>query len=237
MTVSDQSILIAFLLSVILGVIHYLGDGLKIPQDPKRYRIISLAAGISIGYLFLDLFPRTFAAAERLQSRVFLFLLLGFSIVHLVEKYVYQHADKRNLEKELKAVHLTTFFFYYLFIGCVMTELTRQETYQGLLFLFPVALHAGLSSASLSEIHGQLKHRQIERILLALAAPLGVVLAVLINIPPHIYNIMISGISGILLYVFVKEFLPEKRLGQPIFFVMGLIIFYALMQLFYIIIH
>ncbi len=32
-------------------------------------------------------------------------------------------------------------------------------------------------------------------------------------------------IAGILLYILVKEFLPEKKKGQPLFFVLGLALF------------
>ena len=32
-------------------------------------------------------------------------------------------------------------------------------------------------------------------------------------------------IAGILLYIIVKEFLPEKEKGQPIFFILGVLLF------------
>lgn len=51
--------------------------------------------------------------------------------------------------------------------------------------------------------------------------------AAVISIPDVAENIMVSLIAGILLYVMVKEFLPEKKKGQPAFFLMGLIFFIA----------
>ena len=218
-------------LAIALGIVHYLGEGLKIPEGTKHYRIISFAAGISIGYLFLDLLPHTYKAATHLQSSVFLFLLLGFSTVHLVEKYFYQHGKKTELYHNFKVVHSATFFLYYFLVGSVLVELTQDSILEGALFAFPVMFHAGLSSASLSEIHGHFSPNTKEKILLSLAAPAGVLLTFIAPLPLTMHNITISTIAGILLYVFVKEFLPEREKGQPIFFILGLIFFYIALTL------
>lgn len=53
----------------------------------------------------------------------------------------------------------------------------------------------------------------------------GIVLAILFTIPLVLNNILISLIAGALLYIMVKEFLPEKKEGQPLFFVLGMILF------------
>jgi hypothetical protein len=218
-------------LALLLGIVHFLGEGLKIPEGTKHYRLISFAAGISIGYLFLDLLPHAYDAAEHLQSSVFLFLLLGFATVHLVEKYFYQHGKKTDLYHNFKLIHSTTFFLYYFLVGCVLVEITHTSILEGLLFVLPVMFHAGLSSASLSEIHGHFLPNTRERILLSLAAPLGVLLTFFFPLPQTMHNITISTIAGILLYVFIKEFLPEREKGQPLFFILGLILFYLALSL------
>jgi hypothetical protein len=221
-----QPELLSLALGLALGVIHFLGEGFRIPEGSKHYRIISFAAGISIGYLFLDLLPHTYEAAEHLKSSVFLFLLLGFATVHLVEKYFYQHGHNTDLYHNFKRIHSITFFTYYFLVGCVLVGLIQESTLEGLLFVLPVMFHAGLSSASLSEIHGHFLPNNREKLLLSLAAPLGVMLTFIFPLPLTIQHITISTISGILLYVFVKEFLPEREKGQPLFFILGLILFY-----------
>lgn len=221
----NQPQLISLALALALGAVHFMGEGLKIPAGAKHYRIISFATGISIGYLFLDLLPHTYEAADHLKSSVFLFLLLGFATVHLVEKYFYQHGRKTDLYHNFKLVHSVTFFMYYFLVGSVLVELTHESPLEGLLFVFPVMFHAGLSSASLSEIHGHFLPNTREKILLSLAAPLGVSLSLIMPLPLIMHNITISTISGILLYVFVKEFLPEREKGQPLFFILGLVLF------------
>lgn len=227
----DQSNLIALGLGLAIAFIHFLGENIKIPSGSRHFRLISFAAGVSIGYLFLDLLPQTYHAAERLQESVFLVLLLSFSIVHLVEKYFYQHAKNEALQKRLKSLHTATFFLYYFLIGSVLQSLVQGEIFQGILFVIPVALHAGLIGASLAEVHGQFSPHLLEKAAISIATPLGVLLAMLIPFTPQVHNIMISGIAGIMLYVFVREFLPEREQGQPLFFVLGLVSFFALMQL------
>ena len=226
-----QAETIALGLGVFLGTIHFMGESIKIPTGTRHSQLISFSAGISIGYLFLDLFPRTYDAAEHLKESVFLFLLLGFTVVHLAEKYFYQHAKTQPIQTKLKSIHTITFFAYYFLIGCVFLDLVTREILEGLLFAIPVILHSSLIGASLSEIHGQFAPSIPEKLSLSLATPLGVVFALVLPLTPIFHNVVISGISGIMLYVFVREFLPEKENGQPLFFIFGLIFFYFLMQL------
>jgi len=65
------------------------------------------------------------------------------------------------------------------------------------------------------------------KIALSLYTTLGVIFAILIQVPAVLNNILISFIAGILLYIIVKEFLPEKNEGQPIFFIIGLALFFV----------
>ena len=42
---------------------------------------------------------------------------------------------------------------------------------------------------------------------------------------------LVSFIAGVLLYIFVKEFLPEELKGQPVFFIIGVAVFIVLYTL------
>jgi len=216
---------VALVLSLLLGIIHFFSDKFKPEEGPKHYRIISFAAGISIAYLFLDLLPHTYEAAEFLQHWVFVFLLLGFAVLHLAEKYVYKHADQEHTPSYLTEIHFVSFFVYYFLVGIVVVERVHENTFEGVLFLFPIMIHAGLSSASLAQIHGRLRENIWRKIALSLSPILGVILAIFFSIPMVLNNILISLIAGALLYIMVKEFLPEKKEGQPFFFILGMVLF------------
>jgi hypothetical protein len=60
-------------LSIFVGLVHYFSRFFKPKEGEKYYRVFSFSAGISISYLFLDLFPYTYSSAEVLKNWVFVF--------------------------------------------------------------------------------------------------------------------------------------------------------------------
>ena len=56
---------------------------------------------------------------------MFIFLLVGFSVFHLVEKLVYQHAEAARLAWELKEVHSIDFFIYHFIVGVALEDKFR----------------------------------------------------------------------------------------------------------------
>jgi zinc transporter ZupT len=212
-------------LGLLLGIIHFYSEKLTPPEGTKRYRVISFAAGISIAYLFLNLLPHTYEAAAHLKNFVFVFLLLGFVLFHLAEKLIYKHTDQEKLARELKEVHSVSFFLYHFTIGIVLYDKVLTSRLEGILFFIPIGLHAALSTASLSQIHGEIRESLVTKILLSLSTILGMTFALFVPIPNILDNILVSMIAGILLYIIVKEFLPEKDKGQPLFFLLGLLLF------------
>ncbi len=220
--------IIAVGLGLGVGVIHFFGENLKPQEDPRFYKIFSFAAGISISYLFLDLLPHTYEAATHLKKWVFVFLLVGFSIHHLSEKYIYQHAEEDKVAKELHIVHSIGFFFYYFIVGIIVKNILQENVVEGILFMIPISLHAGLSTASLGQIHGDIRDSLGLKILFSFPTLLGVFFAIFISIPVTLNNVMVSLVAGALLYIFVKEFIPEKKKGEPLFFLLGLGLFLAL---------
>jgi len=222
-----MSAFIAIAIGIILGGLHYFSENIELTAESKRYRIISFGAGISIAYLFLHLLPHTYEAAIHLEEAVFIFLLLGFALFHLSEKYIYQHRDKEKQARELKEIHSIMFFIYHFFIGIVIADKFETGILEGSLFVIPVALQTGLSTVSLSKIHSEIRESIAIKIILSLSTLIGVVFAIIIHVPDIANNILVSFIAGLLLYVIVKEFLPEKEKGKPLFFIFGLALFSA----------
>lgn len=216
---------IALAIGLILGALHYFSENLELASESRRYRIISFGAGISIAYLFLHLLPHTYEAAVHLKEAVFIFLLLGFALFHLSEKYVYQHLQEEKRARELKEIHSIAFFVYHFFVGIVVKDIFEDGILEGFLFVIPIALHTGLSTVSLSRIHGNIRENIFIKILLSLSTLLGIVFALIVPVSDIVNNILVSFITGVLLYIFVKEFLPEKEKGKPLLFILGIILF------------
>ena len=227
-----ESFIFALGLGLLLGVVHFFSEKLKPEEGPKHYRIVSFAAGISIAYLFLDLLPHTYEAAIHLKNWVFLFLLLGFTIFHLTEKFIYQHSEQNKLDRELNEVHSISFFVYYFLVGIVLRDRIQVNALEGVVFMVPITLHAGLSTASLARIHGEIRETAWIKTILSLSTLLGVIFGAIVYVPHILNNIFVSFIAGVLLYILVKEFLPDKEKGQPLFFIIGMALFVIFSLLF-----
>ena len=96
----------------IIGIAHYFNELFSLKSEKYRNKIISFSAGISITYIFLHLLPEFIAA--QINRFIFLSILLGFVIFHLVEKYIYQHSSEDKLLKELAIEDSITSFIYHL---------------------------------------------------------------------------------------------------------------------------
>jgi len=213
--------------AVVLGVVHFFSEQIRLPEGKPRWRIISLGAGICIGYLILHLLPETYQEAAFLKQWVFLALLAGFAFTHLAEKYAYKHAKRAKLVHELKIIRLVVFFLYYIVVGISLADKVETGILDGVMFLVPIAIHTALSTSALARIHGRVKESIAVKLLMSVSSLLGVALAIIVPIPPIVDSFLTSFIAGVLLYVFVKEFLPEERKGEPFFFILGIIIFLA----------
>jgi zinc transporter ZupT len=86
-------------------------------------------------------------------------------------------------------------------------------------------IHTGFSEASVARLHGHSDRKIWLRIFLSIPAILGVLLASFVEIPSYIENSLISLVVGILLFIIVRELIPEREAGEPVFFSIGLVIF------------
>lgn len=207
------------------GTLHYFSENIKLSAEPKRYRFVSFGAGISIAYFFLHLLPHTYDAPIHVEETVFIFLLLGFGLFHLSEKYIYQHIKQSKQARELKEIHSIIFFVSHFSVGIVSADKFETGILEGALFIFPAALHSGLSAASLSRIHGDIRENILIKTILSLSILLGVVFAILVNVPDILDNALVGFISGALLSIIVREFLPGEKKGRPLYFILGLVFF------------
>jgi len=222
---------LAGLFGLILGVIHLISDKIHIRKSSLRNKLVSFGAGVSISYIFLSMLPTTYHASIYLEELVFVFLLIGFAIFHIAEKYIYKHAAKEKLRYELKEEHSIAFFFYYFIVGIALFYITQANAMEGLLFFIPLAIHAGLSSLSMRELHGKMKESFTVKSLLSAAPLAGMVFAKLVVMPVVVFNAILSFIIGVFLYIVIRELLPEKKKGEPTYFILGMVLFGALIYL------
>jgi hypothetical protein len=149
--------------------------------------------------------------------------LFGFVIHHIIDKYIYQHAEGSKLRRELREEHTLFFTIYHVLVGIALVFFLRQDFLEGLFFFVPVVLHDLLSSAALRHVYEPIKKNRKYRIFLCSTMLIGVLIGLFMMIPEPINRGLTGFIGGILLYAVARDTLPRYREGSPLYFVLGVL--------------
>jgi len=221
--------IIELFLGLMLSVIHIFGEDVVDKfRKHSQMKILSFGAGISITYLFLQYLPELYSNVILTNKLIFIYVLLGFILLHLREKYIYQHVEKRRLLFELKEAHSLAFFLYHFALGLIIVKLIQTNIMEGILLFIPILFHTTISNVSLGELHHHIKEHWGIRILLSLAPFAGVIFGIMVEIPDLVYLMLLGFVGGALLYVIVRDVLPSERKGYVEYFLSGTIV-YALL--------
>jgi len=227
--------ILAILLALFLGVIHFWNEKIFFKQKVTKAKTMSFVAGASVAYLFLYLLPDLYKGVAYINQWIFIFILFGFSLVHLLEKYFYQHIKGEELLLKFKEIHFFVFFLYYFIVGIVLTEFLKVNIWKGLLFFIPIVFYATVSRVSFTEVHIQLREQKFFRILLSLAPLLGVLSASIILKQLFLYHILLAFIVGAFLYIIIMDFIPKEAQGRPEYFLLGTTIYTLIIVLIWLI--
>jgi uncharacterized membrane protein len=208
---------------IIIGLTQFFNERILSSLRKVRIDLISFAAGLSSAYLFLLLLPEVYQGSLILKEYTYLILFIGFISIHISEKYIYKHVNKKKIKDEVRAVHHTTFFFYHFIIGIILVTFFKQSFREGLLFFIPVWFHTTISSAALTELHKKIKEKSITKVALSLSAILGMIIALLTMIPTAVYYALLALITGSLTYIIVKDLTPKGEEGNLNMFIFGVI--------------
>ncbi|OGZ17389.1 MAG: hypothetical protein A2Z78_01305 [Candidatus Nealsonbacteria bacterium RBG_13_36_15] len=222
---------IAIFLSLILGVVHFWNEKIFFRASDAKVKTMSFIAGASVTYVFLYLLPDLYKSVAYINQWVFIFILLGFSLVHLLEKYFYQRTEGQERLLRFKEIHFFIFFLYYFVIGIVLAGLLEINVVKSLLFFIPVLFYAAVSRISFEEINIRVREQKVFRILLALAALLGVLSAPVILEHLFLYHIFLAFIIGAFFYVAIMDFIPKEAKGKPEYFLLGVCLYTFLIML------
>lgn len=220
-----EHIFVPILFGLALTAAHFISQRLHIQHDPNRMKIISFTAGIFITYLILHMFPQLYQGDIFLSRMSMLAALIGFAFFHTLEKYIYQHESGDRLRIELKELHMILLFSYHIIVGIIIVSLTELNLINGILLFIPILLFTSLSTISMKEIHEIMTSGKVLKFVLAISSLIGVSIALIINIPTLIFSVLFGFMLGSLLYIIIVEALPKEKEGNPLFFVLGLVLY------------
>ncbi|NVM18101.1 MAG: hypothetical protein HWN80_10315 [Candidatus Lokiarchaeota archaeon] len=153
----------------------------------------------------------------------------------------YKVKIQTNISEDLSNLRFFTNFSYHLLVGIIVVGLLAFDLIGGILFFLFAWFRAVITNRSESHIiftdldiydTYAVDENMTRKYVLALSNFLGVLIGLLLDLISFEYTelfyIFFSFISGVILYTIVREVLPEKEKGQPIYFLIGFIGFTAI---------
>ncbi|MFW9942990.1 MAG: hypothetical protein ACFFFT_18280 [Candidatus Thorarchaeota archaeon] len=148
----------------------------------------------------------------------------------------YKLKIQNHVNDDLRRFRFITDYVYHFLVGIILVGLLIIELVPGILFFFYALFRIIISKRSEShiiftdlEIYEEVKYKEgsIMKYVLETAALTGIFVGIVINVllPENLELLFIfySIISGVILYIIVREVIPEKEKGDPIKFIIGVI--------------
>ena len=218
--------LIPIALAAVLTLVHYFSERTANRVKKFHNEITSFSAGIFITYIMLEVLPELTIGTRVLGDNVYLLLLIGFTAFHVAEKYVYQHITHRNkLMKNLAHLHIAGFIADSFILGFALViffGIPLEGGKLGYLVFIPFLLHTLSSSISVRHIHQHFKSGKLEEAALSISTVAGAAVATVLGLKEVAFYAVFSLVMGVLLYVVIRDLIPENREGRPMYFLLGM---------------
>ncbi|MFX1385615.1 MAG: hypothetical protein ACFE9M_00225 [Promethearchaeota archaeon] len=148
----------------------------------------------------------------------------------------YKIKIQNKINKELTNFRLITDYIYHFLIGIILVGLLRVELIGGILFFVYAFFRTVVTKRSEAHLiftdleiyeEQQSEEKSFIKYLSCGSALTGIIIGLIINsfLPVNLELLFLfySFISGVILYVIVREVIPEKEKGNPLKFLIGLI--------------
>ena len=215
----DLTIVIIIIIAIVMGLTDFFGHRISGLIGGHRDAVLSFSAGLLISLLFLILVPDVIT--NGVTEVLFLFMLVGFLLMHLVEKYIYRHiTDKQELLEDLKIVHVIGFGLDNFLIGFIIASLVELDFSVVITLAVPLFLQMLTSSISLDSIDVRLNDKY-SKIILSVLPLSGAILGIVLELEFLLTNYVLAFVLGILFYMIIRDVLPQGRKGNSALFFAG----------------
>ncbi|MDP3766355.1 MAG: hypothetical protein Q8R04_07625 [Nanoarchaeota archaeon] len=213
--------ILSLILAGILSFADYVTEHIFSKKLRKNQKLISFSAGAAISYIILRLFPEISSYALIDGRKIFLYALLGFVSLNLIEQYVYKRAGKLKSPFQYhKSIHVTYFFIYDFFIGLVLVSFALKGLTQVLLFFVPFLLYI---IVEILPQEFEFKSNTF-KIFYSLAPLFGTIVGInSVDFINSVFGELISFVTGTLLYIVIRESLPSDEAEKPLYFLIGVL--------------
>ena len=220
--------IIGLLLAIGLALVHIFVGRIPGLNHIRRRWWISIAGGVSIAYIFLDIFPELGKAQEEiehgvgffvkyLEKHVYLLALIGLATFYGLEKlalrsraYRQKMHDEDCTQSGIFWIHTLSFAIYNTILGYLFRETEEHGLLACLLLFFALGLHFVVNDVGLQEHHKQIYDR-VGSLILAGAIVFGWVLGQAFHVDAAAIAAIWAFMSGSIILNVLKEELPEEQ--------------------------
>ena len=236
------------ILAICLALIHGFVAELPIFSIIPRFRWISFAGGVSLSYVFLEIFPELSHAQEELQhseigllkyleNHVYILALIGLIVFYglnlLAIKTKSLRQSQPGIDDDSTAsfwIHIIAFAFLNVISGYLLQELSEHTLINCIIFFIAIALHFFIIDEHLREHHEAQYDKQGRWVLVA-AIILGAVLGEAYHLNEAAIAIIWSFLTGSMILNVLKRELPDEKDSCFGSFIAGTAIFSVLLLL------
>lgn len=216
-------------LAITMGLIDYFGHKISGGLAAEnRDKILSFSSGALISLLFLILVPDLII--QNSANILFFYMLIGFLVMHFVEKFIYQHEfNKQKLLTDLKVTHIIGFGLDNFLVGLIIAtileslwEITLMNEFiiETILLSTPLFLQMLTSSISLDSIDISLNDK-FSKIVLSILPIAGAILGIILEIEELFTSYILSFVLGVLFYMIIRDVIPRDKEGSSLLFLFG----------------
>lgn len=230
--------LIGFLLATSLGLVHILASRTQWLGRIPQCWWVSIAGGVSIAYIFLDILPELSKAQAEvehsslpflayLEDHVYILALAGLAIFYGLEKLAlksrshhYRTTGNDHTHPGIFWIHVGSFSLYNGILGLLLWEAENHGLIACLLLFFALALHFFVNDIGLREHHKQAYDR-FGRWILATAILLGWALGHRFHGNAAAVAVIWALVAGGVILNVLKEELPSEQESHFGMFIAG----------------
>lgn len=227
-----------FLLAICLALLHVFASRSAVFERISHRRWISFAGGVSIAYIFLDIFPEftqaqaeieesSLAAVGYLEHHVYLLALSGLAIFYGLEKLAVrsriqhqQETGKTHTQPSVFWIHTLSFAIYSALLGYLFREVAQRGWLEFIFLFIALALHFIVIDVGLRE-HHQHVYDHIGRWILAGAIIFGWAIGQAFSFNAAAVSTVWAFMAGSIILNVLKEELPQEQESDFRFFMTG----------------
>ena len=236
------------IMSIGLAFLQAYATRLNISAIVPEHRWFSFAGGVSIGYVFLEIFPELSHVQEELahstipfmaylENHVYLLALLGLLVFYGLDIWALTsrrlNRERHDIDSASSMVfwtHITVFAVLNIIFGYLLQDLSEHSLFRCILFFVAVALHFFIIDHNLREHHKK-TYDQKGRWFLTSAIILGALIAQVQNLNEAAISIIWSFLAGSIILNILKRELPDEQKSCFWSFAMGSALYTGLLLL------